>query len=69
MKCILLETKDKRRFLTAEKNLNKLKEFIKIFEIKISIVESEEKLLSLTQLVSVFCGTEIKKQKIKLKKK
>lgn len=69
MKCILLETKDKKRFLTSEKNLNKLKEFIKIFDIKVSLIDSEEKLLSLNQLISVFCGTEIKKQKIKLNKK
>ena len=68
MKCFLIETKEKRRFLTLEKNLIKLKEFIKIFNLKVSKVESNERVIDLKQLISIFCGNRIKRKEKRFKK-
>ena len=68
MKCILIETKEKRRLITLEKNLIKLKEFIKIFNLKVSKVESNERVLDLKQLISIFCGNPIKRKRKRFKK-
>ena len=70
MKCLLIETKDKRKFITTSNNLKTLSQFIKIFEAKTSIINCDnDKILTLEQLISVFCGTSLPKAKIDIKAK
>lgn len=85
MKCILIETKDNRKFLTYQKNYKHLLEYAKTFKAKIYVVEinKEQKILDLNKLVPALCDKnyQIKdlkfeiienkstKHKIKLKKK
>jgi hypothetical protein len=55
--CILVKTKDKRRFLTYKKNAPLLIEFSKTFGAEISIVQiqNSEKVLKLEELVPAIC--------------
>ena len=68
MKCLMIETKDRRQFFTHEKNFNQLIEFSKCFEAQLSLVQvASVKLLSLEQLAPALCDTTRKKQKIDFK--
>lgn len=58
MICLLIETKDKRKFLTHQKNLNHLKEFSKVFNVDISPVKLKTgNVLELEELVSAICDS------------
>lgn len=54
--CLMLKTKDKRKFYTHEENLDKLIEFSKMFKAEISIVSVREaEILDLTALAPAIC--------------
>jgi hypothetical protein len=57
--CLLLKTKDGRRFLTHEKNLPSLIEFTKTFSAEIYKVEVEgEKIMELKALANAICSQD-----------
>lgn len=59
MKCLLIETKDKRKFFTHKKNLTQLNEFIKTFESKVFVVDLKNgKVLELEDLAKSICNPE-----------
>jgi|694.fasta_scaffold01232_19 hypothetical protein len=63
MKCLLIETKDKRKFFTHKKNFSQLIEFCKIFKANLSIVNMKEgAILDLEELVPALCNPKQKKQ-------
>lgn len=65
MNCLLIETKDKRKFFTHEKNFIQLIEFSKAFNAEISIVKIEEgSILELEELAPALCDPTYKKSKI-----
>lgn len=65
MKCILIETKDKRRFLTHEKNLSNLKSFLDTFEAKITKVDHKKgKILDLKELAIAICDASYNKENL-----
>lgn len=59
-KCLLIKTKNRRKFLTHEKNLNYLIEFAKTFHAEIYMVEPEQgqKALELKPLTAALCASE-----------
>ena len=64
MKCLLIQTKDKRKFFTHEKNLVQLIEFSKTFGAEISMVKLEEgPVLELKELAPAICDPTYKKIK------
>ena len=65
MKCLLIETKDKRKFFTHEKNFIQLIEFSKAFNAEISTVKLEEGVvLELEELAPAICDPGYKKPKV-----
>lgn len=59
--CLLIKTKDQRKFFTHEKNLELLLEFSKIFKAEISKVNVEEaEVLELEELAPAFCNMAYK---------
>jgi GTPase SAR1 family protein len=65
MKCLLIETKDRRKFFTHEKNFINLIEFSKTFNAKVSVVKLEEgPVLELEQLAPAICDPAYKKPKV-----
>jgi hypothetical protein len=66
MKCLLIETKDKRKFFTHEKNFLQLIEFSKTFNAEISVVRLDQApILDLEQLAPAICDPDYKKNIIK----
>lgn len=62
MNCLLIETKDNRKFFTHEKNLIQLIEFSKTFEAEISMVKIEEgPVLNLEELAPAICDSQYDK--------
>jgi hypothetical protein len=62
MKCLLIETKDKRKFFTHKKNLVQLTEFAKTFNSNLFIVELERgEILELEKLALAICDPNYKK--------
>lgn len=62
MKCLLIQTKDKRKFFTHEKNYVQLIEFSKAFNAEVSIVKLEQGIvLELEQLAPAICDPSYKK--------
>jgi hypothetical protein len=56
MKCLMLSTKDNKKFFTDKKNLPELLEFSKLFGIEISEVKIQDaEILELDQLAIAFC--------------
>lgn len=56
MKCLLIETKDKRKYITYEKYLSQLIEFAKTFGANISVVNAEgANPLKIEDLVPAIC--------------
>lgn len=53
----MIETKDKRRFMTHEKHLLQLIEFAKTFSANLFLVRSEDNPLEMNDLVSAICST------------
>jgi hypothetical protein len=65
MKCLLIETKDKRKFLTHEKNFAQLIEFSKQFKANISLVKTtSSEILELEELAPAICDATYKKNNI-----
>lgn len=59
MRCLLIETKDKRKFFTNKKNLIQLNEFSKTFDSNIFIVDLQDgKLMELEDLATAICSPE-----------
>lgn len=64
MQCLLIETKDKRKFFTHEKNFIQLIEFSKAFHAEISVVKLEQgTVLELEELAPAICDSTYKKIK------
>jgi hypothetical protein len=62
MKCLLIETKDKRKFFTHEKNFIQLIEFSKAFNAEISTVKIDKApILELEELAPAICDANYKK--------
>lgn len=58
-KCLMLETPDKKKFFTAQKNYNKLLEFANSFNCEISTVKLEEgEILDLIPLAEAISSKE-----------
>jgi hypothetical protein len=56
-KCLMITTKDQRKFFTHEKNYLQLLEFSKLFSAEVSIVNVKEaEVLDLAQLAPAFCN-------------
>lgn len=65
MKCLLIETKDKRKFFTHEKNFIQLIEFSKAFNAEISTVKLESgHVLELEELAPAICDSDYKKSDV-----
>ena len=63
MKCLMIETKDKRVFFTSKSNFVQLNEFIKVFKPNVFLVDMKKgELLEIEKLASLLCDTEYKKQ-------
>lgn len=68
MRCLLIETKDKRKFFTHEKNFVQLIEFSKAFNAQISTVKLEEgTILELEELAPAICDPSYKKSDVQYK--
>ena len=68
MKCLLIETKDKRKFFTHEKNFIQLIEFSKAFNAEISTVKLESgHVLELEELAPAICDSSYKKSDVQYK--
>jgi hypothetical protein len=68
MKCLLIETKDKRKFFTHEKNFIQLIEFSKTFNAEISVVKMEGgTVLELEELAPAICDASYKKINVQYK--
>lgn len=68
MRCLLIETKDKRKFFTYEKNFVQLIEFSKAFNAQISTVKLEEgTILDLEELAPAICDPTYKKTDVQYK--
>lgn len=64
-KCLLIETKDHRKFFTHEKNFPQLIEFSKTFDATISLVKVEEApILDLEELAPAICDAAYRKPKV-----
>ena len=59
MECLLVKTKDKRKFLTEEGNLSMLKEFSETFKAEVLLVktDSSQEILPLKKLAPAFCDS------------
>jgi len=58
--CLLVKTKDKRKFLTEEDNLPMLEEFSETFKAEVLLVrllEEKQKILPLKKLAPAFCDS------------
>lgn len=65
--CLLVETKDKRKFFTLRKNYKNLVEYCKTFNAKMYIVKAEidkVKVLDLPKLVPALCDKTYKNEKV-----
>ena len=64
-KCLMIQTKDRKKFFTHERNLIELIEFSKIFNAEISTVQipNEEIVLDLEELAPALCEKKQSKQK------
>lgn len=68
MNCLLIETKDKRKFFTHQKNLFQLIEFSKAFNAEILVVKLEEgSILELDELAPAICDPTYKKTNVQYK--
>lgn len=63
MNCLLIETKDKRKFFTHEKNFIQLIEFSKAFNAEISIVKLEEGSVLELEELAPHCAIRLTKAK------
>lgn len=64
IKCLMIETKDHRKFFTQEKNYPQLIEFSKAFDAELSIVKAKEvEVLDLVRLAPAICDNNYKPRK------
>ena len=71
IKCLLIETKDKKRFFTLVKNRKELAECCKAFGAKMSVVSAEIKrsqVMDVTKLVSALCDKNYTSEDVEFKK-
>ncbi len=62
-KCLMIKTKDSRKFFTSQKNMPLLKEFSKTFEAEISIVKAnKEVLIDINELPTAICNADYKNE-------
>lgn len=65
MKCLLIETRDRRKFFTHEKNFGPLIEFCKSFKANIMLVNmTGGELLTLEELAPAICSPQPKNSKV-----
>lgn len=67
LKCLLVETTDKKRFFTLVKNQKQLMEYCHAFNAKMFVVSAEiqkSKILDLNKLVPALCDKNYKNCKI-----
>ena len=67
IKCLLLETSDKKRFFTLTKNYKQLIEYCKTFNAKMFVVKAEisrAQILELAKLVPALCDKNYKCKQI-----
>jgi len=63
MKCLMIETKEKRVFFTNKNNFVQLSEFIKVFKPNVFLVEMKKgEVLEIEKLAALLCNSEYKKQ-------
>jgi hypothetical protein len=68
MKCLLIETRDKKRFFTHKKNLIQLNEFSKTFNSDLFLVEAKDAaILELEDLAKELCNLEYKNKECEFK--
>jgi hypothetical protein len=68
MKCLLVETRDRRKFFTHEKNFGPLIEFSKSFNASLSLVDAQGgELLDLEELALAVCNPLHKTEKVEYK--
>lgn len=67
--CLMIKTKDRRKFFTHEKNYVQLLEFSKLFKAEVSVVAVKEaEVLDLEQLAPAMCdATYIQSQPVEMK--
>ncbi len=62
MNCLMIETRDKRKFFTHEKNFTMLIDFAKTFNADISVVKLQEgQVLELSELAPALCDAGYKR--------
>lgn len=69
-KCLMLETRDKKRFFTLVGNSKHLKEYCRAFGAKMFVVKAEierSKVLDLKKLVPALCDKNHKNEKVDYK--
>lgn len=67
LKCLMLETRDKKRFFTLLGNFKHLKEYCRAFGAKMFVVKAEmerKKVLDLKRLVPALCDKNHKNEKV-----
>lgn len=67
MKCLLIETSDKKRFFTLIKNQKQLKEYCRAFSAKMFIVKAQiekKQILDISKLVPALCDKNYKSKKV-----
>lgn len=70
MKCLLLETNDKKRFFTLVSNHKQLKEYCRAFNAKMFVVKADIKkteVLDLAKLVPALCDKNYKGRRVEFK--
>jgi len=62
MKCIMIQTKDNKKFFTHSKNYKYILEYAKAFDAKIYSVKvnKDQKILELSKLVTALCDKNYK---------
>lgn len=61
--CLLIETKDERKFVTHQENFKNLIEFAKTFDAQIFLINNpNKKILNMEQLCKAFCNQNYKSQ-------
>jgi hypothetical protein len=69
-KCLLIETKDKKKFFTLIKNYKNLTEYCKAFGAKMFIVKAEiekKQVLDIAKLVPALCDKNYKNKDVNYK--
>ena len=56
--CVLITTKDNKKFLVHKKHYKKLSKFIKTFNAECRLIKSKNKILELNELVPAICDKD-----------